>query len=256
MKSTVVFLVLFLFLVITAFPANSQKINEYRAKQVATKEILQENTDILEFFWSLETEGQDLLNSILQENYRLGYYTEAFRLSKNTALEERLSKTKERLQELKEGGLYQIILHKAKNATKTHLLRYLVRRHEAGTIHGGAAASQKPIRTIDFFNEGEYWDKLFFGRVYAQVNKETWTPLEPKEVFPVVKEKVKKNTSIARPERSGNKREIILNWGAIGKFSLIGVLILLVTATIVMLIGACRYPHLPVFRQVRELLEQ
>ena len=260
MKSTTVFLVLFLFLTIS-IPANSQNVSEYRMKKIIMGEILQENTDVLRFFRFLNTREQDLLNSILQENYLLGYYAEVSQVSENAAFTERLSTTKERLRLLKEGDLYQIILHKAKNGTKAHLLRYVIRRHEAGVMHGStiAASSRKPI---DFFGEDKYWNGLFFGRVYANINNRHWTPLEPEEVFPPinpVKEDIKEESPV-KPDStaSANKEMHInwINWSAIGKFSLISALTLLATAAVVVLIGACCCPHLPVFKQARALLEQ
>ena len=252
-KSAAIFTVLFLLLTI---PANSQNLSEYRMKNIVTGEILRENTDVLDFFRSLETKERDLLNSALQENYLLGYYTEIFQISKDAVFAEHLSRTKERLQTIKEGGLYQIILHKARGGVKTHLLRYIVRRYEAGTIQGGAAASRQPIRAIDFFNEDGYWEKLFFGKAYARVSNEHWTPLDPKEVFPVVnptKKSVKRQTPF-KPDNV-NEKEIVINWSAIGKVSLVSVLILLAAAAIIALIGACCCPHLPVFKPVRKMLE-
>ena len=266
-KSAAIFAVLFLFLTVTVFPANSQNIGEYRKKKIAMGEILQENTDVLQFFESLTTREQDLLNSVLQENYLLGYHTEVSHNSKDAASGEHLSKTKERLQALKEGGLYQTILYKAKNATKTHLLRYVVRRYEAGTIHGGAVAASAQPAHSGFFGDNEYWDKLFFGRTYAQVSKESWVPLDPKEVFPVERPAKKRSpvkksspTDTAIKEMSdgtGNEEKVIrnINWSAIGKVSLIGALILLVVAAIVALVGAWCCPELPIFKQVREMLE-
>lgn len=260
MRSIIVFLVLFLFLVVTAFPANSQKTNEYRAKWVATKEILQENTDVVQFFGSLTTREQDLLNSVLQENYLLGYYTEVSQNSEDAALTELLSKTKEQLRALKEGGLYQIILYRAKNATKTHLLRYVIRRHEAGTLHGGATSFLRTGKETGHptitFSDDHYRDGLFFGKVYANINDRYWVPLDPREAFPVinpVEEEAEKHAPI-KPDNV-NKKEITINWSVVGKFSLVSTLLLLAATTIVVLVGACCCPCLPVFKQVRALLE-
>ncbi len=255
LKSAAIFAVLFLFLTISTLPANSQNMGEYRMKKIVVGEILQENTDILEFFRSLKTKEQDLLNSVLQENYLLGYYTEA--VSKDAAFGEKLSKTKSRLQALKEGGLYQAILHEAKNATKTHLLRYIIRRHEAGTIHGGTITASSQPKRHHFFSDGEYWNGLFFGRVYAHISNEYWVPLDPKEVFPKASIKPKPVTAEKMPEGIGSKEKMAttISWNAVGKFSLVGALILLVVTAVVALVGACCCPKLPVFKQVRKMLE-
>lgn len=258
MKSITVTVIFSVLCLLFSIPAHSQSISEYRMKRVATKEILQENTDVVQFFGSLTTREQDLLNSVLQENYLLGYYTEVSQV--NTALGEHLSKTKERLRALKEGGLYQSILYKAKNATKTHLLRYVIRRHEAGTLHGDAASFVRTEKETGHptitFSDDHYRDGLFFGKVYANINNQYWVPLDTKEVFPAinsVEEKAKKQIPI-RPDNVSEK-EITINWSVVGKFSLVSALILLVTAAIVILIGACCCPRLPVFKQVRTLLE-
>lgn len=250
---TVIFSVLFLLFTI---PAHSQNISEYRMKKIITGEILQENTDVLQFFRYLNTREQDLLNAILQENYLLGYYAEVSQISKDAVFAERLSTTEERLQALKEDDLYQIILHKAKNATKTHLLRYIIRRHEAGTMHGSAIAASS-LRPIDFFDDDKYRDGLFFGRVYAHISNRHWVPLEPEEVFPVinsVEEQVEEKTPV-KPE-STHEKEVHINWSVVGKLSLVSAFLLLVAAIIFVLVGACCCPHLPVFKQMRALLER
>ena len=250
MKSITIFTVFFLFLAIN-IPAHPQSLGEHRMKQIVAGEILKENTEVLKFFRSLTIREQDLLNSALQENYIAGYYAEICQTSQDPAFGEHLSKAEERLRMIREGGLYETILYKTKDATKAHLLRYIVRRYEAGTIHGGAvAATSRPIHTLGFFNEDKYWDGLFFGKVYAQISEEYWAPLDPKEVFPVVKEGIKKKKTSVRPKGAE------INWSALGKFFLVGTLILLVTAAIIVLIGACCCPALPIFKQVRALLEQ
>ena len=269
LKSAVIFSVLFLFLTVTTLPVNSQKLSEYGMKKVAARDILQENTDVLQFFKALPKRESNLLNNILRENYLAGYYAEVFRLAQDTAFAEHLATTEERLQAMKKDGVYDSILHKAKNATKANLLRFIVRRYEAGTIRGNTIAiaalwseekkSVDPDHLTVTFGDDHYWEGLFFGGVYTHISGDYWTPLDLEKVFPVEKKVPVKPRAVTTelPDDTGSKEKITINinWGAVGKVCLVSALILLVTAAITILIGACRWPHLPIFKQVRALLE-
>ena len=241
--------ILFIFILHPIAITHAQKIGEYGKKRIAAKELLEENTTVQGFFRSLKKEEKVLLNTILEKHYLLGYYAE-LKLSKLESFfefEEHLFQIKEDLRTLKEGGQYHTILHKARGASKVHLLRYIIRREEYGAVRGNMTASALQIRKPDEYtlkiSDTNYWNGLFFGEVYVHISGEYWTPLDPKEVFLPVPKKIKIDI-------------IDINWNKFGKIFLASLFLSAVIAAIILLIGACYLPQKNVvFGKIRTLLE-
>ncbi len=260
----------FLFVLFTLVQqdAFSRNVSVTGEKMAASKEILSEHTSVQKFFQSLNVEEARFLNSVLKENYSVGYYSELLRFSDDTHYTEVstcLLASEEHLHALKSNKIYYSILRQAKGENKHHLIRFIVGRREAGMIHGNSIALRKwvnesnPALSVKLnLGYGCYWGTLFFGEVYTPPIHGHQYYLEAKDVFPPYVHYVHK--AAPKPARSSKSRLRKFDLSQVGaeeisKISFVVLLALLAVAATVSLIGAYCFPQVFVFRRMRMLLE-
>ena len=155
-------------------------------------------------------------------------------------------------------GKYDAILARA----DANVVQFIVGRREVGALRGRTVGYKKWVygTTPDLavhlnIDRQHYWGGLFFGAVYTPPIKGTQYYLRAEEVFPISAHEMTLKPLPSRQVKKSRRFELDLNRADVGKVLFSSLLLLLAMAVVILLIGAQKLSHLPVFRRVRLLFD-